>query len=264
MTWLDFQILKKVSQVQKAKRLAKQARAKAKFDKTQQKGKGKGRGRGKGRGKGKAKTKQTDSEAEEVKAEEAEPEEVKAEDADDSERPRTKRRLTYDGGFDDSDTGDEAEGPAPVTPEIVGQLSTPGTPEVFGNAHIFGEVGDISGDKNDDKLDKDSGYSPSIEDQLVPESLNPCTSESVAEALPESPVAEALPENPGGQSAASSGDPLVPFRGGGAGGPSGPRGPNQHHTPDTLASVSPPGSSILLNCVLAIVLAKFMMTTDDN
>ena len=227
---------------------AKKARKKAKFDKQQQpKGKGKGRGRGKGRGKGKgkAKSKQAQHEAEDVKTEEPEAQEVKAEDADASPGPRVKRRLTFGSGLADSDT---AEGPAPDNPEmlaILGECSTPGTPELFGDQDIFGEVGEQN-TQNDD------GYSPSIAEsedlvdkdkKLVPESQEPCTLD----------VADAVPENPGGQSAAaSSGDPMVPLRGGGASsGPSGPRGPNQHHTPDTLASVSPPGASILLNCVWA-------------
>ena len=231
-------------QVQKAKRLAKKARANAKFDKQQQKGKGKGRGLGKGRGKGrgkqKAKGQQTEHEVEEVKAEDTD---------EDAEGPKVKRRLTFD---------DKAEGLAPSTPEIVG-MSPPGTPEIFGDdSGIFGDsVGHVSGDKIDDgKEDGEDCYSPSIlesdheADKMVPESLEPCTLE---------PVAEALSENPGEQ----SGDPMVPLRdGGGGGGPSGPRGPNQHHTPSTLASISPPGASILLNCVLPQIAWQSLTTND--
>eukprot|EP00434_Breviolum_minutum_P032103 symbB.v1.2.028391.t1/scaffold3007.1/size65499/1 len=234
----------------KKKKLARLARAKAKGVK-KRKGKGKGKGRVKGRGKGKKRR------------------------LDDSGEPSVMRKLSFNDaaqGVPESVDGGATEPEAAassVNPkaEVAEQTRLP-TQE---SLEILKAIAELEFAGSPAASSSSAPSRPSAVSAVAPENGAVEDVVSAAEAVPaslskdDSPGAPAVPAFPEDVAVVPAAPafpedvavvPAAPDDAASQGGAShgvgslGPRGPNAHSSPGTLITLSPPGCSILLDCIL--------------
>ena len=247
-----------MTQERKKKKLARLARAKAKGVK-KRKGKGKGKGRVKGRGKGKKRR------------------------LDDSGEPSLKRKLSFNDGATEPEAAASSVNPKAEVASSVNPFSQLPTQE---SLEILKAIAELEFAGGPEASSSSAPSRPSAVSVVAPENGAVEDVVSAAEAVPASlskddspgapavpafpedvavvPAVPAFPEDVAVVPAAPAFPedvavvPAAPDDAASQGGASAshgvgslcPRGPNVHSSPGTLITLSPPGCSILLDCIL--------------